>query len=204
MANFWDLRQIAWCAWWVISWCTREFICAVHKSTCISRPLKVNIAESTRIRARAEGFAAYLCVVWLRIIFSLLCKVLPLWVWRLCSFPVPPHVSVGEPHYFIQATPKMLGLQKRSSFTGHWVQAAVSYWHGGVLGTLKRALETFPRAFVEKCLEITCSGLARLRADRGRTLTCKVTTEAELHLNESKYSSNCTRAKDRCIERFNL
>lgn len=107
---------------------------------------------------------------------------LPLWVWRLCSFPVPPHVSVGEPQFFIQATQKMHGLQKSSSFTGHWVQAAVSYWHGGVLGASKRALETFPRAFVEKCLEITCSGLARLRADRGRTLTCKATTETELYI----------------------
>lgn len=81
----------------------------MHKSpTCISRPLKVNIAESTRIRALAEGFAAYLCVVWWRIIFSLLCKVLPLWVWPLCSFPVPPHVSVGEPQCFIQATQKCM------------------------------------------------------------------------------------------------
>ncbi len=116
MANFWDLRQIAWCAWWVISWCIRELICAVHKSTCLSRPLKVNIAESTRIRARAEGFAAYLCVVWLRIIFSLLCKVLPLWVWRLCSFPVPPHVSVGEPQLFYPSNPKNAWFTKALFF----------------------------------------------------------------------------------------
>lgn len=175
MANFWDLRQIAWCAWWVISWCTREFICAVHKSpTCISRPLKVNIAESTRISARAEGFAAYLCVVWLRIIFSLLCKVLPLWVWRLCKLSSSTSRICRWTTMFYPRNPKNV-----------WFTKALFYrtlGSGGVLGASKRALETFPRAFVEKCLQITCSGLARLRADRGRTLTCKATTETELYI----------------------